>query len=97
MGTGNAEKVTGSLWRRCSEPHTTENESGPKLLREGDGHPDLCSQVESLLSPCLKILVAHLVKLKERACLLYKILKTMNLVELFSFGICCQEQCKGKQ
>ena len=29
MGTGNAGKVTGSLWRRCSEPHTTENESGP--------------------------------------------------------------------
>ena len=28
MGTGNAGKVTGSLWR-CSEPHTTENESGP--------------------------------------------------------------------
>ena len=29
MGTGNAGKVTGLLWRRCSEPHTTENESGP--------------------------------------------------------------------
>ena len=25
MGTGNAEKVTGLLWSRCSEPHTTEN------------------------------------------------------------------------
>ena len=29
MSTGNAGKVTGSLWRRCSEPHTMENESGP--------------------------------------------------------------------
>ena len=29
MGTSNAGKVTGSLWRRCSEPQTTENESGP--------------------------------------------------------------------
>ena len=28
MGTSNAGTVTGALWRRCSEPHTTENESG---------------------------------------------------------------------
>ena len=49
MGTSNAGKVTGSLWRRCSEPHTTEKWVWPNSLREGDGHPDMCSQVESLL------------------------------------------------
>ena len=48
MGTGNAGKVIGSLWRKCSEPHTTENESGPIRFEKEDGHPDLCSQVESL-------------------------------------------------
>ena len=39
MGTGNAEKVTGSLWRRCSEPHTTENESGPIRFKREMGTP----------------------------------------------------------
>ena len=37
MGNGNVGKVTGSLWRRCSEPQTTENESGPiRFEREMD-------------------------------------------------------------
>ena len=39
MGTGNAGKVTGSLWRRCSEPHTTENESGPIRFEKEMGTP----------------------------------------------------------
>ena len=39
MGTGNAWKVTGSLWRRCSEPHTTENESGPIRFEREMGTP----------------------------------------------------------
>ena len=50
MGIDNAEKVTGSLWRRCSKPHTTENEAKwiwSNSFREGDGHPYLCSQVDS--------------------------------------------------
>ena len=29
IGTKNAGKVTGSLWKRCSKPHTTQNDSGP--------------------------------------------------------------------
>ena len=39
MGTGNAGKVTGSLWRKCSEPHTTENESGPIRFEREMGIP----------------------------------------------------------
>ena len=31
--------VTGSLWRRCSEPHTTENESGPIRFAREMGTP----------------------------------------------------------
>ena len=38
MGTGNAGKVTSSLWR-CSEPHTTENESGPIHFKREMGTP----------------------------------------------------------
>ena len=32
MGTGNAGKVTCLLWRRCREPHTTENRIWPNLV-----------------------------------------------------------------
>ena len=38
MGTGNAGKVTGLLLR-CSEPHTTENESGPIFFEREMGTP----------------------------------------------------------
>ena len=39
MGTGNAGKVTGSLWRRCRKPHTMENESGPIRFEREMGNP----------------------------------------------------------
>ena len=39
MGTGNAGKVTGSLWRRCSEPHTMKNESDPIRFEREMGTP----------------------------------------------------------
>ena len=48
MGTGNAGKVIGSWWIRCSEPHTTGKWVWPNSFRDGDGHPDVCSQIESL-------------------------------------------------
>ena len=33
------ERVTGSLWRRCSKSHTTENESGPIRFEREMGTP----------------------------------------------------------
>ena len=59
-GTSNAGKVTGSLWRRCSEPHATENVSGPFVSRGRwtprqvylltSGFVDLQSSMEVFLS-----------------------------------------------
>ena len=40
--TGNAGKVTGSLWRRCSEPHTTENESAGTIRFEREMGTPTC-------------------------------------------------------
>ena len=50
MGTGNAGKVTGSLWRRCSEPHTTENESGPIRFEREMGTPTCVHRLKVYLT-----------------------------------------------
>ena len=47
MGISNARKVTGSLWGGVVSP-TQRKMSLADSLPEGDGHPDLCSQVESV-------------------------------------------------
>ena len=48
MGTGNAGKVTGSLWRRCSEPHATENESCPIRFEREMGTPTCVHRLKVL-------------------------------------------------
>ena len=50
MGTGNAGKVTGSLWRRCSEPHITENESGPIRFEREMGNPTCVHRLKVYLT-----------------------------------------------